>query len=111
MGCRERLRSGFRPWLADHRSADGWQFRRYVRAAVEIVGPLNGSELVRIEVERYARAGVAYESATRAWAEAVNKRARGKGRRPNPRTIERLSRRMGLADGSLKEATARLEVL
>jgi hypothetical protein len=111
MGGRGRLVSGFRPWLADHRGADGWEFNRYIRAAKEIVGPLNGSESLRVEVERYAKTGVAYEIATRAWSEAVAKRETGRGRRPSARTVERCARRMGLADLSLKDATARLEAL
>ncbi len=30
---------------------------RYLRAAAEIVGPINGSERLRVEVERFAVAG------------------------------------------------------
>lgn len=111
MGGRSRLASGFRPWLADHRRADGWQFRRYLRAAEEIVGPLNGSVRLRVEVERYAVAGVTYQQAARAWAEAVAQRETGRGRRPSSRQVERAARRLGLADITLKDATARLEEL
>ncbi len=113
MGGRRRLRSGLRPWLPDHRTAAGVAFRRYVRAALEILGldALNGSERVRLAVEQYARAGVAFDQASRAWADLVAQRETGRGRRPSAQAVERAARRMGLADQTLKDAAARLEAL
>jgi hypothetical protein len=82
-----------------------------LKAGEEIVGPINGSERLRAEVRRYAIAGVAHEQAARTWAEQARARDTGKGRKPNLRTVERAARRLGLADMTLKEATARLEAL
>jgi hypothetical protein len=113
MAGRRRLRSGLSVWLPDHRGPDGRCFNRATRAALELAGvtTLNGSELLRLETRRYAIAAVVYERAARAWAEAVARREGGKGRRPSERQVERAARRLGLADGSLKEATSRLEAL
>src|SRR5262249_4140236 len=111
MGGRRRLASGLTPWLPDHRGADGRAFRRYVNAAVELVGPLTVSERVRAEVRRYAVAGVACEWAARAWGEAVAQRERGRGRRPSTRQVERAARRLGLAEQTLSTALRRLEQL
>jgi hypothetical protein len=86
-------------------------FRRYLKAGEEITGPPNGSNRLRVELARYGIAGVAYERAAKTWAETVAARERGRGRRPSDRQVERAARRLGLADFSLKEATARLEAL
>src|SRR5262245_6039308 len=110
-GGKSRLVGGFSPWLAEHQGTEGHTFCRYVRAAQEIAGPINGSERFRVEVYRYAVAGVVYERSSRLWAELVAKRDRGKGRRTLERQIERPARRLGLADFTLREATARLEAL
>jgi hypothetical protein len=111
MGGRRRLAGGFTPWLPDHRGQDGRAFRRYVSAALELVGPLNGSERTRAEVRRYAIAGVAYDPAAMAWGAAVAARERGRGRRPSARQVERAARRLGLAEQTLTAASARLEAL
>lgn len=111
MGGKGQLVGGFTPWLPDHRSADGWVFRRYLKAGGEILGAVNGSALLRLELARYGKAGVAYEQAARTWAETVAQRETGRGRRPSDRQVERAARRLGLADMSLKDATARLEAL
>lgn len=108
MGGRRRLVGGFRAWLPDHRRHDGRTFRRFLDSAQEIVGSPT-SERLRVEVERYAVAGVAYEQAAREWAAVVDRRERGRGRRPAARAVERAARRLGLADQTLKDATARLE--
>jgi hypothetical protein len=86
-------------------------FRRYLKAGEEIVGAPNGSERLRVDVRRYAIAGVVFERSSRMWADLVDGRARGKGRRPSERQVERAARRLGLADMSLRDATTRLEAL
>src|SRR5262245_50793036 len=111
MGGRRRVAGGFSVWLPDHRHREGHMFRRYLAAAQEIVGPLNGSERLRIEIQQYAIAGIMHERAARTWAEMVAKRDHGKGKRPNSRQVERAARRVGLAAITLKEVTARLEAL
>jgi hypothetical protein len=113
MGSRPRLRGGFKTWLPDHRLADGRRYARYLKVGLELLGreSLNGSELLRAEVERYAQAALLHDAATRHWADLLTKRETGKGRRPNERRVERAARRVGLADLTLKECTARLEQL
>jgi hypothetical protein len=109
---RRRLRGGFAVWLPDHRGTDGVLFRRYLKAGVELIGGvLNGSELHRVEVRRYAIAGVVYERAARAWGEAVARREHGRGRRPSRRDVERTARRLGLAEQTFTAAAQRLEAL
>lgn len=113
MTSKPRLLGGFKAWLPDHRLADGRVYGRGLRAGLEILGceALNGSELLRFEVERYAKAVLLHDQATRHWAALLHSRETGKGRRPNERRIERAARRVGLADITLKECTARLEEL
>jgi hypothetical protein len=108
MGGRRRVAGGFTPWLPDDRGPDGRAFRRHVGAALEVVGPLNGPERVRVEVWRYAIAGDAFEVAARAWRAVVAQRERGKGRRPSTRQVERAARRLGLAEQTLAAARARV---
>ena len=111
MGGRRLLAGGYRVWLPDHRSQDGVMFRRYLRAAQEIVGPPGTSQLLRIEIQRYATAAVVRDQAARRWAEAVERREHGKGRRPSERQVERAARRLGLCEVTLSNVTARLEEL
>jgi hypothetical protein len=113
MAGRRRLLSGLSVWLPSHKTHDGRLFNRYTKAGLEVVGltTLNGSELVRAEVRRYAIAGVVYERAARAWGEAVARREHGRGRRPSERQLERAARRLGLAEQTLSGAGARLAAL
>ena len=120
MGGRRRLAGGYSVWLADHRSPDGLLFRAYLRAGEEIVGleslsgkrgTITGSARLRVDVRRYAIAGVVFERSSRMWAALVDQRERGKGRRPSERQVERAARRLGLADMSLRDATTRLDAL
>ncbi len=108
MGGRRRLKGGYGVWLENHRSPEGVLYRRYLRAGEEAVGGINGSALLRFEVERYARAGVLYDAATRHWADLLRLRQTGTGRRPSAREVERAARRAGLADQTLKEALDKL---
>jgi len=113
MGGRRRLAGGFRVWLPDHRREDGIAYRRALRAGLELLGldSVHGSELRRLEVERYARAALLLDQAQQYWAQLLHQRQVGKGRRPTERRVERAARRVGLADIAVKEATARLEAL
>lgn len=113
MGSKPRLRGGFKAWLPDHRLAHGRLYARYLRAGLELLGvaSLNDSELLRLEVERFAKAALLHDQATRHWADLLNRRETGKGRRPNERQVERAARRVGLADMTMKECTGRLEEL
>jgi len=112
MGGRRRLALGFRSWLPDHRSSDGKVYRRALQAGLELLGQVpNGSDLLRFEVEAYAKAVLLHTQATEHWADLLYRRRSGKGRRPSERRVERAARRVGLASISVKEATARLEEL
>jgi hypothetical protein len=113
MAGRRRLRSGLSVWLPDHRTEDGRLFARYTRAGLELAGAvrLDGSERLRVEVRRYAIAGVVFERAARTWADLVARRDAGRGRRPSERQVERAARRLGLADATLQAAAARLETV
>lgn len=111
MGGRRRLKGGYSVWLSDHSTPEGFMARQYLRAGEEIVGQPNGSERLRLEIRKYAITGMAFETAARTHAELIDQRQRGKGRRPSLRQVERAARRLGLADMTLREATARLEAL
>jgi hypothetical protein len=82
-----------------------------ITAAQEIVGPVNGSERLRMEVRGFAIAGIMHDRAAQTWAELVAQREHGRGKRLNLRQVERAARRVGLAAITLKDATERLEVL
>jgi hypothetical protein len=112
MGGRRRLRGGFKAWLPDHRSTEGGLYRRFLKAAIELLGhEPGGSESERLAVEAFARAALLHDLATQHWAQLLHRRQIGKGRRPSERRIERAARRVGLQATTLKEATARLEEL
>src|SRR5262245_46593914 len=104
MGGRRRLVGGYPVWLVDHSNAEGYVARRDLKAGEQIVGKPNGPEHLRIEIRRYAIAGVAYEAAARQHAELIAKRENGTGRRPSLRDVERAARRLGLADMTFREA-------
>jgi hypothetical protein len=67
--------------------------------------------LTRLEAGRVAVAWVNFAAATRALTAARREREQGKGRRPSAQTIERLSRRQGLADASYSQALGKLREL
>lgn len=93
----------------DERAADAVARRRFYAALAEAF-PLT-TPLVRHEAARVALLRVLAQNATRALLDAQRARAKGKGRRPNPRAIERLARRQGLADASYSQALDKLREL
>jgi hypothetical protein len=92
MRSKPRLRGGFKTWLPDHRLADGRRYARYLRVGLELLGreSLNGSELLCLEVECYAKAALLHDEATRHWADMLTKRQVGKGRRPSERCKDKI---------------------
>jgi hypothetical protein len=108
MGGKRRLRAGLQRVYPDHRGPDGVAYRRYYAALAEEL-PL-ATPLLRLEASRAAMLGVLALNATRALT-AAQAKARGNGRRPSPRAIERLARRQGLADGSYSQALDKLREL
>ncbi len=112
MPGRTRLVGGFSKWLADHRSPEGWAYRRFLQAGIELLGRApNGSASERIAVESYARAQLLASLAEKHWAQLVHMRLHGKGRRPTEQRVERAARRCGLQAITVKECEARLAVL
>jgi hypothetical protein len=110
MGGRHSLRHGAPRLLGVH---SGPQGRAYGRAYADLVADLGPfpTRLVRFEAGRTALARVNLEAASVALARARDARERGKGRRPNARIIERLSRRQALQDQSYSQALAALRDL
>jgi hypothetical protein len=95
--------------LGHHGGADGKAFRRCFDALTEQYGPLTA--LARLEASRAAAAWVRLMAATRALEAARRARPRRTKDRLTPREMERLSRRVGLEDGSYAQAVARLAAL
>ncbi len=109
MGGRRPLKAGAPRLLGRHGGAQGRAYRRsYDAMAAEFD---LASPLLRLEAGRVAAAWVNLEATTQALAAARRLRAEGRGRRPSPREIEKLSRRQGLADGSYAQALGQLRTL
>ncbi|HUF34785.1 MAG TPA: hypothetical protein VMN37_02490 [Gemmatimonadales bacterium] len=61
-------------------------YRRALKAGLELAGVtgLNGSELLRLEIERFAKSVVLHEEAARHWADMLNSARPGRaGGRPS----------------------------
>jgi hypothetical protein len=110
MGGHRRLRSGLERVLPDHRSALGQELRREYRALVASLA-INGDVLLQREASRVALLTVRSRESARTWADLIEKRRSGRGRRPSPRAIERAARRAALDDGSYQAALDRLREL
>jgi|SRR5882724_9441606 len=106
MGGRGRIKGGFTRMLGRH---DGWEGRAFGRARDDLMAEFSLSTgVLKFEASRVAMLRVQLEAANRALVEAQRTRRDGRGRRPSPRQIERLSRRLGLADNSYAQAFERL---
>ncbi|MBI4628066.1 MAG: hypothetical protein HY729_05105 [Candidatus Rokubacteria bacterium] len=110
MPSRRPLLDGSPRLLPNNNSVEGRSYRQAYRVLVADLGPLD-TPLLRLEAGRVAVAFVNYEAATRALMEARQLRRQGRGRRPSPRDVERLSRRQGLADQTYTSALDRLREL
>ena len=102
-----RLRGGLARVFPDHRSRLAVAYRREYAALLTGLA-IDGDGLVRREAARVALLAVRARTSAHAWAEAVEQRRTGRGRRPNERRIERLARRAALDDGSHVAALDRL---
>ncbi len=110
MGGRHALRRGAPRLLGVH---SGTQGRAYARAYADLetdLGPFP-SRLLRFEAGRTALARVNLEAASVALARARHARETGRGRRPDVKALERLSRRQALQDMSYGQALDRLREL
>jgi hypothetical protein len=95
--------------LGRHDGAEGAVYRRAWHAVTGEYGQPARNSLLALEMGRVALAYANLIAATEALSAARRMRATGKGRRPAPRAIERLSRRCGLADRTYAEARGKLE--
>jgi hypothetical protein len=109
MGGRRRLSAGAPRLLGSHSGARGRAYRRAFNALVAEFDL--ASALARLEAGRVAVAWVNLEASSESLEAARRAREEGRGRRPSPRTIERLARRQGLADQSYAQALAALREL
>jgi hypothetical protein len=97
--------------LRTHDGELGRAYRRAWDALVNEFGPPAPRSLIRLEMGRVAVLWLAVEDATHALAKAQRSRDAGRGRRPGSRELERLNRRLGLADGSYSQALDKLRAL
>lgn len=109
MAGRRRLRDEAPRLLGKHDGMPGKWYREAWLALVGEMGPF--TPLQRLEAGRVAVLWVQVRTTTEALQAAHRQRREGKGRRPSPREIERLSRRQGLADASYSQALERLKEL
>lgn len=109
-GGRRRLRGGLARVLADHRTPMGQALRREYRALVAGLG-LAGDPLLLAEAGRVALLRLRADEAGRAWAEVVEQRRTGRGRRPSLRQLERSRRAAALDGDSARQAEDRLRAL
>jgi hypothetical protein len=107
MGGRRRLRGGLERFLPDHRTALGKALRREYRVLIAGYG-VDGDPLLQREASRTALLVIRAREAAREWAELVERRRRGRGRRPGPRAVERAARRAALDDQTAAQALDRL---
>jgi hypothetical protein len=105
-----RLRGGLVRVFEDHRSSLATALRREFRAVVDGL-EIDGDELLQREASRVATLKIKAIEATRTWAELVERRRAGRGRRPSVRAVERAARRMALDDQSAAQAMAQLREL
>ena len=101
MAGRRRLRAGAPRLLGKHDGVRGKWFRECWVALTEEYGSLDG--LRRLEAGRLCVAWVQVRQATAALEEARRTAATGLGRRPGARDLERLQRRLGLANLSYSQ--------
>ena len=109
MGGKRRLSAGAPRLLGSHSGSRGRSYRRSysaLAAEFDLTSPL-----AKLEAGRVAVAWTNLEAATESLEAARRAREEGRGRRPSPRTLERLARRQGLADTSYAQALNQLREL
>ncbi len=105
-----RLRGGLTRLFRDHRSALAVRYRREYAALLADLA-IDGAPMLQREVARVAMLRVRALASAAAWTEAAEKRATGRGRKPNARAVERAARRAALDDGSAAQALDKLREL
>ncbi|MBI2526596.1 MAG: hypothetical protein HYY95_07905 [Candidatus Rokubacteria bacterium] len=94
----------------DHRGPLARGYRHGYLALLAGLG-IDGDALLRREAARVALLSLRAGEAARVWAELVEQRRAGRGRRPSPRQVERAARRAALDDASAAQALATLRAL
>jgi hypothetical protein len=109
MGSRRALKGGAPRLLDHHGGTEGKAYRRAFDALDAEFGPL--TPLGCLEAGRTAAAYLQLQTTTRALVGAQRKRRLARGRTLNPKDLERLARRQGLADASYSQALDKLREL
>jgi hypothetical protein len=107
---RRRLPGGLERLFRDHRSRLGGDYREAyesLRAGLA----LDGDAWLQREASRAALLVVRARESARQWAQTVEQRKRGRGRRPSLRHVERAARRATLDDLALNHALDKLREL
>jgi hypothetical protein len=110
MSHKRRLRRNLERVFADHRSRLAVAYRREYDALVSALA-INGDGLLQREAARVAMLRVRARESSSTWAEIVEQRRTGRGRRPNTRAVERARRAAALDDQSATQALDRLRLL
>jgi hypothetical protein len=110
MSGKRRLVGGLERLLADHRSPLGRELYREHRALIVSLA-IEGDALLQREAGRVALLGVRSRESGRAWAQIVEQRRVGRGRRPSTRALERAARRAALDDATYQSALDKLRDL
>jgi hypothetical protein len=110
MAGRRRLRDGLERVLPNHNTALGKALRRHYAALLSGL-EIGSNALLRQEAGRVALLQLRATEAARAWAELVERRRVGKGRRPSTREVERAAKRAALDDETAVRALDRLREL
>ena len=110
MGGKRGLKHGAPRLLGYHGGREGKAYCQHYADLETQYGPFNTNHQ-RFEAGRVVIAMLQLTYATVSLTAAQKKRARGRGRRPNERQVERLARRHGLADGTYHSCIRRLEEL
>jgi hypothetical protein len=107
---RRRLPGGLERLFRDHRSRLGGDYREAyesLRAGLA----LDGDAWLQREASRAALLVVRARESARQWAQTIEQRKRGRGRRPSLRHVERAARRATLDDLALNHALDKLREL
>jgi hypothetical protein len=107
---RRALRCGARRLLADHSGVGGSLFTTHYRALDQRLGPFT-DPLLRDLASAASAVWVEWQRSVADLDRARDVRTNGKGRRPNAQAIQRLQKRVGLAQSDYLTLLAKLEAL
>ena len=110
MGANRRVRGAAERLFGDGRSALARRYRRECAALSETL-EIGDHALLRDDVARCAMARIRAWTSAKLWAQLVEQRELGKGRRPNLRAIERARRAAALDEQTAAASFDRLRLL